>query len=72
MKRSTRPLGCGQLISIQLTFAESRSSFEETKAKVRQVEEARWALEVHRTSHPKASSVDFARRLLEAFEDRNT
>ena len=56
----------------QLTFAGSRSSFEETKARVRQVEEARWALEVHRTSHPKGSSVDFARRLLEAFEDRNT
>ena len=53
----------------QLTFAGSRSSFEETRAKVRQVEEARWALEVHRTSHPKSSSVDFARRLLETFDD---
>ena len=53
----------------QLTFARSRSSFEETRAKVRQVDEARWALEVHRTSHPKASSVDFARRLLESFDD---
>jgi hypothetical protein len=53
----------------KLTFASSRSSFEETKAKVRQVEEARWALEVHRTSHPKTSSVNFARRLLEALDD---
>lgn len=53
----------------QLPFASSRSSFEGTKAKVRQVEESRWALEVHRTSHPKASSVDFARRLIETFED---
>jgi RNA polymerase sigma factor (sigma-70 family) len=53
----------------KLTFASSRSSFEETKAKVRQVEEARWALEVHRTSHPKTSSVDFARRLLESLDD---
>ena len=53
----------------KLTFASSRSSFEETKARVRQVEEARWALEVHRTSHPKTSSVDFARRLLESLDD---
>ena len=53
-----------------LTFAESRSSFEETRAKVRQVEEARWALEVHRSSHPKASSIDFARRLIQTFDDQ--
>ena len=52
----------------QLTFAGHRSSFEETRAKVRQVDEARWALEVHRTSQPKESSVDFARRLLDSFE----
>ena len=51
-----------------LAFAGSRASFEETRAKVRQVDEARWALEVHRTSHPKASSVDFARRLLETLD----
>lgn len=51
-----------------LTFAGSRSSFEETRAKVRQVDQARWALEVHRTSYPKASSVDFARRLLETLD----
>jgi RNA polymerase sigma factor (sigma-70 family) len=62
----------GRVDVTQLTFAGSRASFEETKARVRQVEEARWALEVHRTSHPKDSSVDFARRLLEAFEERNT
>jgi hypothetical protein len=53
----------------QLTFARSQASFEETKARVRQVDEARWALEVHRTTHPKDSSVDFARRLLETLDD---
>jgi hypothetical protein len=35
---------------------------------VRQVEEARWALQVHRTTHPRASSIDFARRLVETLE----
>ena len=54
----------GRINAHQLTFAKNRSSFEETRALVRQVDEARWALEVHRTSHPKASSVDFARRLI--------
>lgn len=53
----------------RLSFATSRASFEETRAKVRQVDEARWALEVHRTSQPKASPVDFARRLIETFDD---
>ena len=52
-----------------LTFARSRSSFEEAKARVRKVDEARWALEVHRTSNPKASTVDFARRLIQTFDD---
>ena len=55
----------GRVNSHQLNFAGTRSSFEETRALVRQVDEARWALEVHRTSHPKASSIDFARRLLD-------
>ena len=58
----------GRVNPQQLAFAGTRASFEETRAKVRQVEHARWALEVHRTSHPKASSVDFARQLLESFE----
>ena len=52
-----------------LAFARSRSSFEEAKAQVRKVDEARWALEVHRTSHPRASTVDFARRLIQTFDD---
>ena len=50
------------------SFASAPSSFQETRAKVRQVEEARWALEVHRTSHPRASPVDFARRLVETLD----
>jgi RNA polymerase sigma factor (sigma-70 family) len=51
-----------------LQFACRATSFQETRALVRQVEEARWASELHRTSHPKASSVDFAHRLMDAFD----
>jgi RNA polymerase sigma factor (sigma-70 family) len=49
-------------------FARHATSFEEARALVRQVDEARWALEVHRTSQPRASSVDFAQRLLNAID----
>ena len=51
-----------------LNFAGHATSFQEARALVRQVDEARWALEVHRTSHPRASSIDFAERLVEAIE----
>lgn len=49
-------------------FACRPRSFAETRALVRQVDEARWASEAHRTSQPKASPVDFAHRLMDAFE----
>jgi RNA polymerase sigma factor (sigma-70 family) len=49
-------------------FAASARSFQETRAYVRRVEEARWALEVHRSSHPRDSSVDFARGLTRALD----
>ena len=51
-----------------LQFAGRATSFQETRALVRQVDEARWASEVHRTSHPRASSIDFAHRLMDAFD----
>jgi RNA polymerase sigma factor (sigma-70 family) len=46
-----------------LAFAQQPSSYHEIRTLVRRVEQARWALQVHRTSHPRASTVDFARRL---------
>jgi RNA polymerase sigma factor (sigma-70 family) len=49
-------------------FAAAPSSFQETRAIVRRVDEARWALEVHRSSNPRASSVDFARRLIDTLD----
>lgn len=49
-------------------FAASPSSFQQIKAMVREVEETRWALQVHRSSRPRASSTDFARSLLDALQ----
>jgi len=51
-----------------LQFARRATSFQQARALVRQVDEARWALEVHRTSQPEASAVGFAQRLLDAFD----
>jgi RNA polymerase sigma factor (sigma-70 family) len=55
----------GRVRSDALDFAQRPSSYHETRNLIRRVERARWALEVHRTSHPKTSSIDFARRLAE-------
>ena len=52
--------------------ANEERSYRETRSFVRQVEEARWALEVHRSNHPRASSVDFARRLVQALDFEKT
>jgi RNA polymerase sigma factor (sigma-70 family) len=49
-------------------FARRATSFLEARALVRRVDEARWALEVHRTSLPCASSIDFGQRLLDAID----
>ena len=58
-------LHAGRIATGTYTFAAKPSSFEQTRAMVRQVEEARWAIQVHRTNHPRAASTDFARRLLQ-------
>jgi RNA polymerase sigma factor (sigma-70 family) len=49
-----------------LDFAQRASSYQETRSLVRRVEHARWALEVHRSTQPRASSIDFARRVVQA------
>lgn len=59
----------GRIDAQHLTFARTPSSFVESRALVRQVDEARAAQELHRTSVPRESDVDFARRLAEMFED---
>lgn len=67
-RRVPAALRLGRARADALDFAASASSFQEARAVIRRVEEARWALEVHRTSHPRDSSVDFARRLAQALD----
>ena len=67
-RRVPAALRLGRARADALDFAASASSFQEARAAVRRVDEARWALEVHRTSHPRASSVDFARRLAQSLD----
>jgi DNA-directed RNA polymerase specialized sigma24 family protein len=61
-------LRAGKVRAGSCNFAATESCFAQTRAMVRQVDEARWALEVHRSSQPRASSVDFARRLAETLD----
>ncbi|MDE3187758.1 MAG: RNA polymerase sigma factor [Acidobacteriota bacterium] len=61
-------LSRGRISAEACNFAAAPSSFEQSRAMVRQVEEARWALQVHRTNNPRPTSVDFARRLLETLD----
>jgi len=53
-----------------LDFAQQAWSYEETRNLVRCVGHVRWALEVHRSSQPRASSVDVARRVAKALDSR--
>jgi RNA polymerase sigma factor (sigma-70 family) len=62
-RRVSAALRAGRVRAGSLDFAAAASSFEQARAIVRQVDEARWALEVHRTSQPRTSSVDVARLL---------
>jgi RNA polymerase sigma factor (sigma-70 family) len=61
----------GRIDVHHLAFAGVPSSFRESRAMIRQVDEARAAHELYRTSHPKDSDVDFARRLIGIFDDGN-
>lgn len=67
-RRVPAALRLGRARADALDFAARASSFQEARAVVRRVDEARWALEVHRTSHPRDSPVDFARRLAQALD----
>lgn len=67
-RRVPTALRVGRIREDAWDFAGRASSFEEVRAVVRQVEKARWALAIHRSSQPRASSIDFARRLVLAIE----
>ena len=56
-------LRTGRIRTETSNCATVASSFEQTRAMVRQVEEVRWAVQVHRTNTPLAASTDFAQRL---------
>jgi RNA polymerase sigma factor (sigma-70 family) len=47
-----------------LQFARRATSFQEARALVRQVDDARSVLALYRTSEPRASTLDFAQRLV--------
>lgn len=55
-----------------LTFARRATSFQEARAFVRQVEDARSAFAVHRTSDIRASSVDFAQHIIDSLDRLQT
>jgi hypothetical protein len=61
-------LRSGKVRADSCDFAASASSFQQARAVVRQVDEARRAFAVHRSSQPRASSIDFARRLIETLD----
>jgi hypothetical protein len=67
-RRVPAALSAGRVREDALNFADEASSYRDTRSYVRRVEEARWALEVHRSSHPRESSVDFARRLVRSLD----
>jgi RNA polymerase sigma factor (sigma-70 family) len=65
-------LRAGKISEGKCTFAAGPSSFVQTRAMVRQVEEARWAIQVHRSNHPRAASTNFARRLIQMLDTNRT
>lgn len=67
-RRVPAALRFGRVRIDALDFADHAASYRDTRAFVRQVDEARWALQVHRSSHPKSSTIDFARRLVSALD----
>jgi RNA polymerase sigma factor (sigma-70 family) len=69
-RRVPAALRLGRVRGDALNFASAPSAFEETREYVRRVEQARWAVSVHRSNHLRPSSIDFARRLAEALETR--
>lgn len=64
-------LKLGRVHPTERAFATAATSFEETQKLVRSIEQAKWAFEVHRTSQPRGSTIDFARRIVSALELAN-
>lgn len=69
-RRVPAALRLGRVRPNVLDFAAGASSFHEARAIVGRVDEARRALALHRNSHPRASTIDFANRLARALDAR--
>jgi len=69
-RRVPAALRVGRIREEAVDFAGEASSYRETRLYVRRVEAARWSLEVHRTTRPRASAVVFARRLVDALDPK--
>jgi RNA polymerase sigma factor (sigma-70 family) len=67
-RRVPAAMRAGRVRPDMLNFAQRAASFRDTRAVIRQVEHARWAMQVHRTSTPRASTVDVVRRLARAID----
>jgi hypothetical protein len=67
-RRVPAALRLGRARADALQFATAPASFEQARALVRQVGDARRALEIHRATNPADSRVDFARRVVSALE----
>jgi len=61
-------LRSGRVHANALDFASKAASYQETRSLVRRVEQARWAMEVHRSSRPRESTIDFMRRIADALD----
>jgi RNA polymerase sigma factor (sigma-70 family) len=67
-RRVSRDAVAGPADVHPLQFGRRATSFTEARAMVRRVDEARWAIEMHRSSQPQASAIDFAQRVLQAID----
>jgi RNA polymerase sigma factor (sigma-70 family) len=67
-RRAPEAVRLGRVRAESLDFAEAGSSFLEARALIRRVEQARWALELHRRSRPRSSTIDFTSRVVSALD----
>jgi hypothetical protein len=67
-RQAPAALRAGKVRADVCNYAARVSSFQQARAVVRQVDEARRAFALHRSSQPRAASIDFARRLMETFD----
>jgi RNA polymerase sigma factor (sigma-70 family) len=65
-RRVSAAVTTGRIRPDAIALAQRATSFNESRALIRRIESGRIALEVHRSSHPRPSTIDYARRLMES------